>query len=254
MGRRVAIVQSNYIPWKGYFDMIAAVDEFVLLDEAQYTRRDWRNRNRIKTRAGPVWLSVPVEVSGKYLQRICETRISEPGWNERHWRTITHNYARAPFFREYGPQLAAIYEGATDPLLSNVNRHLLAGICGLLGIATRLSWSTDYDAPSGKTERLVHICERLGATEYLSGPSARGYLDMDTFAQAGITVTWMDYSGYPEYPQLFPPFAHDVSIVDLILNTGEQARTHLVQAHGPLRSARAVLASPTAGQESAEGG
>jgi hypothetical protein len=248
VGKRAAIVQSNYIPWKGYFDLIAAVDEFVLFDDAQYTRRDWRNRNKIKTREGPVWLSVPVEVSGKYLQRICETRISEPGWHERHWRTITHCYARAPTFREYGPRLQAIYEGATDPLLSNVNRHLLAGICDLLGIRTRLSWSMDYEVQQGKTERLVGICRQLGATEYLSGPSARGYLDENLFAQAGIAVLWMDYSQYPVYPQLFPPFAHDVSIVDLILNTGAEARAHLVQAARRTGTAAAILGEGTAGQ------
>jgi hypothetical protein len=248
--KRAAIVQSNYIPWKGYFDMIASVDEFVLFDDAQYTRRDWRNRNKIKTREGPVWLSVPVEVSGKYLQRICETRISEPGWQERHWRTITHCYARAPSFRDYGPRLQAIYEGATDPLLSNVNRHLLTGICELLGIRTRLSWSMDYEVQAGKTERLVGICRQLGASEYLSGPSARGYLDENLFAQAGIAVRWMDYSQYPEYPQLFPPFAPDVSIVDLILNTGGEARTHLVQAaaRAPLRAAASAVGNGAAEQ------
>ncbi|HEX5053992.1 MAG TPA: WbqC family protein [Planctomycetota bacterium] len=224
MSKRVAVVQSNYIPWKGYFDMIASVDEFVLFDDAQYTRRDWRNRNRIKTREGPLWLTIPVEVSGRYLQPIRETRISDPGWRERHWRTIAHSYAKAPCFREFGPQLARLYETASDPLLSQVNRHLLEGICKLLGITTRLSWSMDYQLCDGKTERLVQLCRQMGATEYLSGPTARGYIDEALFAEAGVAVRWMDYSGYPEYPQLFPPFVHEVSIVDVLLNTGAAAR------------------------------
>jgi len=232
VSKRVAIVQSNYIPWKGYFDMMASVDEFVLFDDAQYTRRDWRNRNRIKTREGPQWLTIPVEVSGRYLQPIRETRISDPGWHVRHWRTIVHCYARAPHFREFGPQLARLYEGATDPLLSHVNRHLLDGIRRLLNITTRLSWSMDYELREGKTERLVHICSQLGASTYLSGPSARGYLDEAQFREAGIELRWMDYSGYPEYSQLFAPFAHDVSIIDLILNTGAEARNYLT--HGCL--------------------
>ena len=128
--KKVAIVQSNYIPWKGYFDLIAAVDEFILYDEVQFTKNDWRNRNKIKTREGPVWLSVPVEVSGKYLQRICETRISEPGWQERHWRTITHCYARAPFFRDYGQSalLASCMPGQQRELtrLSGIKMQPLA--------------------------------------------------------------------------------------------------------------------------------
>ncbi len=134
-------------------------------------------------------------------------------------------------------------------MLSNVNRHLLQGLCDLLGIRTRLSWSMDYEVQQGRTERLVGICRQLGVTEYLSGPSARGYLDENLFAQAGITVLWMDYLQYQEYPQLFPPFAHDVSIVDLIFNTGAQARSHLVQAARRAGGAAAsVLGEGTAAQ------
>src|ERR1041384_7029573 len=101
MQKMVAIVQSNYIPWKGYFDMIRGVDEFVLYDDVQYTRRDWRNRNRIKTAQGTQWLTIPVEVKGKYLQAIKETKISDPSWGRTHWRTLCHSYNRAPHFRDF---------------------------------------------------------------------------------------------------------------------------------------------------------
>jgi hypothetical protein len=228
--RRVAIVQSNYIPWKGYFDLIGLVDEFILFDDMQYTRRDWRNRNRIKTRAGLHWLTIPVEVKGKYHQRIRETVISEPGWNLAHWRTIVHNYARAPGFAEFRGPLEELYRNATEDHLSAINHHFLTGLCGMLGIATRITWSSDYRVGPGKTERLIDLCRQAGADEYLSGPSARGYLDEDLFACAGIRLRYMDYSGYAEYPQLHPPFEHGVSVLDLVLNVGRDARRYLKSA------------------------
>jgi WbqC-like protein family len=222
-GKRVAIVQSCYIPWKGYFDLINLVDEFVLYDDRQYTKRDWRNRNRIKTPQGSQWLTIPVEVKGRYEQRIDETRISDPGWADQHWKTLTHNYGSAPFFDDHRQQLESLYEGAGEERLSVVNRTFLEELCGILGIATPLSWSTDYEAEGTKTERLVSLCRAAGATTYLSGPSAREYMDESLFAEAGIALEYMDYSGYPEYPQLHPPFDHAVTVLDLILNTGPEA-------------------------------
>src|SRR5208283_1807000 len=94
-GKSLAAIQSNYIPWKGYFDIINRVDEFMLYDDAQYTRRDWRNRNKIKTPRGLRWLTIPVRVKGKFHQKICETEISDPGWAAGHWQTLRQNYARA---------------------------------------------------------------------------------------------------------------------------------------------------------------
>src|SRR5687768_17987150 len=98
MAKRIAIVQSNYIPWKGYFDLINSVDEFILFDSAQYTRRDWRNRNLVKTSAGPTWLTIPVATKGKFDQRICDTVVSERNWPQQHWKTIAHWYAKATHF------------------------------------------------------------------------------------------------------------------------------------------------------------
>jgi WbqC-like protein family len=221
--KRVAIVQSCYIPWKGYFDLINLVDEFILYDDRQYTRRDWRNRNRIKTPQGTQWLTIPVEVKGRYEQRIDETRISDPDWAELHWKTLMHNYAAAPFFDDYRDRLEGLYRRADDPLLSAVNRLFLDELSAILGIETRLAWSTDYAAEGAKTERLVSLCRAAGATHYLSGPSAREYMDEGLFSEAGIELEYMDYAGYPEYPQLHPPFDHAVTILDLILNTGPDA-------------------------------
>lgn len=228
--KRIAIVQSSYIPWKGYFDLIASVDEFVLYDDAQFTRRDWRNRNRIKTADGLKWLTIPVQVKGKYHQAIENTRISDPSWREKHWGSLVHSYARAPCFSQYAERIQEIYQDASDEHLSQINHRFLTAICGILGIDTKLRWSMDYRAAGLKSERLVDLCGRAGATEYLSGPSARVYLDESLFERAGIDVVWMDYEGYPEYDQLYPPFEHHVTVLDLIFHTGSEAPDHMLTA------------------------
>jgi hypothetical protein len=225
--KSVAIVQSCYIPWKGYFDLINSVDEFILYDDRQYTRRDWRNRNRIKTAQGTIWLSIPVRVKGRYLQRIDETEISDPNWSERHWKTVEHAYRDAPYFEHYRDVLERAYLDCGETLLSKVNRRFLEVICELLDVRTTLAWSTDYRAEGTKTDRLISLCAAAGATSYLSGPTARSYLEETQFVQAGIELRYMDYLGYPEYEQLHPPFEHDVSVIDLLVHTGPAAGNHL---------------------------
>ena len=228
MSKRVAIVQSNYVPWKGYFDMMNLVDEFILFDDVQYTRRDWRNRNLIKTAAGLHWLTIPVNVKGKYTQAVRETTVSEPDWAAKHWQTLIHNYGRAPHFKSLAAAFEALYASAGSmEYLSRINRCFLETVAELLGIRTRLSWSMDYEIVEGKTERLLHLCRQAGATEYLSGPAARAYLDESLFARAGISVRFMSYDDYPEYPQLHPPFEHGVSIVDLLFNVGLNAPRYM---------------------------
>jgi hypothetical protein len=224
MDKKVAILQSNYIPWKGYFDIINMVDEFILFDEAQYTKRDWRNRNKIKTPNGPIWLSIPVNVKGKFEQSIRETEIHDKHWTQDHWKSLQHNYAKAPYFREYSPFFEELYAlAAEETLLSEVNYLFLKNICDLLSIRTRLSWSSEYNMIDGKTDRLIGLCQQVGGVEYLSGPSAKDYLDESLFHNANMRVAWMNYSGYTEYHQLYPPFDHAVSIVDLIFNEGSNA-------------------------------
>lgn len=227
MGKRIAIVQSSYIPWKGYFDLINSVDEFVLYDDVQFTRRDWRSRNRIKTSSGAAWLSIPVKVSGQYLQKIRETQIASEGWGRRHWASICHSYARAPHFARYRELFEDLYLATTSTMLSEINYRFLTQICGLLGIGTRLSWSMDYTLLGDRTERLASICQQAGATEYLSGPSAKAYVDSAAFESRGIGLRFVDYDGYPEYPQLHGAFDHKVSIIDLILNVGPAAPGYL---------------------------
>lgn len=208
--------------------MIGLVDEFVLYDDAQYTRRDWRNRNIIRTPKGSVWLTIPVESKGKYEQAIREVRISDKGWAAKHWETLRHNYAKAASFSWTRQWLEPLYSQAADiDMLSAVNRLFIEAICSRLGIATKLRWSMEYAAGEGRSEKLLAICLQSGATRYLSGPAAKGYLDVPLFERHGVAVEWMEYGGYPEYPQVHPPFEHGVTILDLFMNVGGEARRYL---------------------------
>jgi hypothetical protein len=227
MEKRVAIVQSNYIPWKGYFDLINLVDEFILYDDMQYTRRDWRNRNVIKTPNGPIWLTIPVDVKGKYFQQIKDTTISDPSWGKKHWTSIVHNYSKAKHFPTYKDLFENLYLNSDERFLSRVNYLFLTTICEILNIKTKISWSMDYNPAAGKTERLVDLSKQAGAGEYVSGPAAKDYLEEDLFKAEGISLRYMDYSSYPEYNQLSPPFIHQVSIIDLIFNEGPEARKYM---------------------------
>jgi len=226
LGKTVAIIQSNYIPWKGYFDVINLADEFFLYDTVQYTRRDWRNRNRIKTTQGPQWLTIPVQASR--TQRICDVEIGDPLWAQRHWRTLSQVYARAPYFAEYRDEIQMLYMSAEERTLSAVNERFIRALCGRLGITTPIARTTDDTLHENKTEKLVAICADAGATEYLCGPASRNYIEEWRFAEAGIALAYLDYSGYPEYPQLFGPFLHDVTVLDLIFNTGPDARSYMM--------------------------
>ncbi|HOO56664.1 MAG TPA: WbqC family protein [bacterium] len=221
--KRAAIIQSSYIPWKGYFDIISSVDEFILFDDVQYTRRDWRNRNKIKTPGGPQWISIPVECKNKYLQKVKETRICDPKWACKHWKTIEHNYSKAKYFGDYKNLFEELYLGRSYEYLSEVNFRLIQAICGILGIDTRISWSMDYEVIDGRNERLISLCKQVGACEYLSGPSAKSYTEESMFQAENIKLTFVDYSGYPEYNQLYEPFDHFVSVIDLIFNEGPNA-------------------------------
>ena len=226
----VAISQSSYIPWKGYFDLIARADEFILLDDVQYTRRDWRNRNRIKTPHGPRWITVPVHAKGVQQQGtpICEIEVTGHDWARDHWRLIQQAYRDAPFLREYAERLESLYETcAAQSYLSAINRMCIEAVMSLLGISTTVSWSMDYPSSGRRTEKLLELCLAASGTEYLAGPRSRNYLDEGAFENAGLCVTYMDYSGYESYRQLHGAFDHHVSVVDLLLNVGPEAPKYM---------------------------
>ena len=225
--KKVAILQSNYIPWKGYFDMIAAVDEFIIYDDMQYTKRDWRNRNQIKTPQGVKWLTVPVLVKGKYHQSIRDTEIDGHDWAETHWATLCQNYRKSTNFNEIASWLEPLYLNNNHSHISTLNRQLIEHICLYLGINTKISHSWDYPLADGKTERLAELCASAGGTEYISGPSAKDYIDKSVFETSKIKLTWFDYDGYSEYPQLWGEFTHGVTILDLLFNCGRDAHRYM---------------------------
>lgn len=223
--KKIAVIQSNYIPWKGYFDIINLVDEFILYDDVQYTNRDWRNRNIILTPVGPQWMTIPV-----YHDRgmkISDVKAVDNRWRKKHWNTLTMNYARANYFEEYRSIFEKLYLKETKEKLSEINYAFIVTINRILGITTRLSWSWDYQSIGNKAERLMNFCLQAGADEYVSGPAAKGYLEEDLFKENQIKLTWMDYSGYPQYNQLFLPFVQKVTILDLIFNMGPEARNYM---------------------------
>lgn len=221
--KKIAISQSNYLPWKGYFDLIEKVDEFVIYDDMQYTRRDWRNRNQIKTDKGLHWLTVPVAVKGKYYQKINETKITDHQWQLVHWKTIKQFYGKALFFDRYYHYFEDFYNNNKLDSLSEINIALIKIIINILGIKTKISKSSDYELIGDRTEKILNICTQSGSNMYISGPSAKDYFDLSKAEEMGIKVEWMNYADYPQYSQLYPPFVHNVSVVDLIFNEGPDA-------------------------------
>jgi hypothetical protein len=225
--KRVAILQSNYIPWKGYFDIIHDVDTFIFYDDVQYTTRDWRNRNRIKTETGPQWLTVPVGSSRERLIR--DVMLPLDGeWATEHWRKIERAYRGAPFFELYRPYFETFYLRRSWLSLSELNQALIVGICrDWLGVTTQFEQSAEYRLTSSKGERILELLSKAGADLYVSGPAARSYLTDEQCAAASVKVVWKDYGGYPEYPQLHGAFQHDVTILDLLFHTGPAAPEHI---------------------------
>ena len=225
------ILQPSYIPWRGYFDLINRADVFVFYDDVQYDKHGWRNRNQIKTAQGRQWLTIPVHSHAVVKDSIPINKVeidwSKP-WNEAHWKALTLAYGRAPFFHNYAALLESFYQ-RHDVLLADFTMDLTVALARGLGIQhTRFMRSSELEASGQKTDRLVQILVQLGAKHYISGPSAKDYIENDKFDSAGITLEYMDYN-YPEYPQLHPPFDPNLSILDLIFMTGPDAMRYIAK-------------------------
>ncbi len=232
---KVAITQSNYLPWIGYFGMIQKVDLFLLLDVVQFTRRDWRNRNRIKTSKGLSWITVPVETKGMYYSKIDEVKIKDSSFYKNHLEAIRHNYRKATYWNDIFPCLSDLLSKASSfPNLSEINIFLIKKISKYLGIDTPIFSCTDILPRDllismDKNSRLLNLCMEVGASEYISGPAAKDYLDKEIFYSNNIEVSWMDYDYLRSYPQLWGDFNPNVSIVDVLFNNGPNS-TDLVRA------------------------
>jgi len=225
---RVGIIQSCFLPWRGYFDFIDDVDLFVFLDDVQFTRRDWRNRNRFKLADGTVWATVPVYHAERGLP-IDEILIDYgQSWIEKFLRLLEHGYGQSPFGRLYLPKLAEILHRRYEKL-SDLNVVLTRWIMDELDIRTETGMSREFNPRGEKTDRLLSILKTVGATHYISGPTARDYLDEGVFRAAGIGLSYKNYD-YPDYPQRYPPFAPQVSVLDLLCNCGPNSRHYLKSA------------------------
>ena len=221
-GRRVAVLQSNYIPWKGYFDIIHDVDLFIFYDDVQYTKNDWRNRNRIKTRSGAEWITIPAGDDGKRL--ICEVELADSSWQAKHWRTLSQNYSRTPHFARYAGYFDDFYLGQRWSNLSQLNQTLVRRIASeFLGITTEFADSRTFALAGQKQDRLLDLIAACDAKVYISGPAAKAYLDPQQCEAAGVELVWKDYGGYPEYPQRHAVLEHGVTVLDVLFTVGPDA-------------------------------
>ena len=223
------ITQPNYIPWRGYFHQIKKADVFVFYDDVQYDRRGWRNRNRVKTSNGPIWLTIPVINKGVRTNHTPINQIQidwSQNWARKHWSTIEQSYGKAPFFDLYASILKDVYDQHRE-LLADLTIELTIRLAGALGIReTTFIKSSSLHSAGTKTDRLLTILKALAATHYITGPAAKSYLDESKLASSGISLEYMVYD-YPPYSQLYPPYESQVSILDLLFMMGPDSPKYI---------------------------
>ena len=224
--KKVAVLQSNYIPWKGYFDIIHDVDLFIFYDDLQYKKNDWRNRNKILVNGRLQWLTIPVGTNEH--RQILDVTMPDKSWQKKHWQTLCMAYGRASCFKKYEDFFFHVYMEKEWEYLYELNRYLIMTISHeFLGIKTEFADSRDYPTHGAKHEKLLSLVQAAGADVYISGPAAKDYIIAEDYEEAGIAIGWKDYSGYPAYPQMSETFAHQVSVLDLLFNTGEDAPCYI---------------------------
>jgi hypothetical protein len=228
---KAGVIQSCFVPWRGFFDFIGSVDLFVFHDDIQYTKGDWRNRNKLKTSEGTSWITVPVHYRS-VEQLICDTHVDEStDWRSRHTRLWRSHYMNAPFLDDLLALLGDLDRNSQNLTISTLNIGLIRRIMEYLNISTPLTMSTDYQLKGYRTERLIDLLRKTGAKKYLSGPAADVYLDKEAFRKAGIGLEYKSYD-YEPYPQLWGKFIGEVTVLDLIANCGPQAKKY-VQSRSP---------------------
>lgn len=219
----VAVLQPGYLPWLGFFEQMHSSHVFVLLDDVQYDKNGWRNRNRIRTPndAGWSWLTVPVAREHLIERRIMDVRIAPGSWASVHWRALRHSYSRAPYFADHASFFEELYARPWERLV-DLDLAIIDYLAGALGIRRRMHRASELAVAGRKTDRLIEICRRLGATRYYSGAVARAYLDVDQMRAAGIEVEFQDFR-HPVYAQVYRPFVPYLSVVDLLFNCGPRS-------------------------------
>jgi len=217
---KAVVLQPTYLPWMGYFGMIDIADVFVFYDDTQFVKQSWQQRNRIKTSSGPLWLTVPVVRS--FGQKINEVKVNNnTKWSERHWKSIKYDYSKAPFLNDYIQVFEEIYSKEWTYLI-DLNITIIKEITRILGLKTEFVFSSELKAEGTKTDRLINIITEIGADEYVSGPAAKSYMDVERFAREGISLYWYEFE-HPVYPQLYGDFIAYLSVIDLLFNVGEES-------------------------------
>jgi len=227
---KIAISQSNYIPWKGYFDLIQYVDEFIFFDEVQFTRRDWRNRNVIRYNNKKKWLTIPIKNKGNYKEKISNIEIFEKNWTNLHLNFIKECYSKSFHFKETYTFIEDCYNGLNTNKLSEINKIIIKKISSYLKINTFFLDSSKVKGLKNNysaSERILEICMNRGANIYVSGPSAKNYLDQKLFENNNIKIKWFEYGKTKIYKQPYKDFYKNLSIVDCLMNCGKNKEKFL---------------------------
>lgn len=229
--RTLAVLQPGYLPWLGFFDQVMRADVFVYYDDVQFDKHGWRNRNRVKAPQGPHWLTVPVRHSGPDFPRILEVELDRRvPWARKHIASLRHFYARAPYMATYLPLLEQVLLQDWERLI-DLDLALAQLFFDWLDIKTPIVRASALNVDGARSERLLNLCQLMGATRYLSGDAAKDYLDVELFARHGITVSWQHYQ-HPIYRQLHGEFVSHLSTIDLILNCGDRSGAILRNGNG----------------------
>ena len=221
--------QPVYLPWLGLFHKIALADMFCVFDIAQYQTKDYNNRNKIKTNAGPIWLSVPVESKDHFQKKICDIRIVNNGWNRKHLKSIQLAYQKAPYYKDYIGPLEQILQTKFD-YLTDLNTAILRCFLDALGIAVPIVKASDYDFTGYKSDLVLDMCIKLKADHYIFGAQGKNYARVETFDERNVGLTFQDYV-HPTYGQLHGAFEPYMSLVDLLFNEGPASRAILMSGN-----------------------
>lgn len=216
----VSIHQPQFLPWLGYFDKIYKSDAFVFLDNAQYKKNEYQNRNKIRSKNGTFWLTVPVIIKNRFGQKINEVEINNlVDWERKHIESIKQNYNKAKHFLEYKFFIDELYSKKWNKLV-DINTFTVLSILKILGIERQIYFELQLNITESKTDRLIEICKKLDADTYLSGIGAREYLEEEKFKNAGIKLVYQEFI-HPVYTQVYNGFEENLSIIDLIFNYGK---------------------------------
>lgn len=217
---RAVVLQPTYLPWMGYFGMIDAADTFIFYDDVQFSVQSWQQRNKIKTSKGWIWLTVPVV--RQFGSRINDTRINNStNWSKKHWESIKQSYSKAPFFKQFAPIFEEVYRNEWE-FLAELNITLIKEITKILGLEMKFIVSSELDIEGVKMDRLLNILKKIEASEYISSPGAKDYIEVNGFKENNIKLYWYEYQ-HPVYPQIRGEFIPYLSVIDLLFNTGDEA-------------------------------